>query len=171
MEVDHRLYPDLTVGLIGRYGLRLYNDVFAERDTHFYTVGPRVRYHAVQWLTMTLSSLYERGLADGRNQPQFSDDVSYDLYIVSFDTEIEFAPALTLELSYLYARKDFTSDLPGDSHVGRQDRTHQGRAELRYHISSRVSANLSFQQTQRSSTNALRDFNDSIVSIGGEYRF
>jgi hypothetical protein len=30
---------------------------------------------------------------------------------------------------------------------------------------------LGFQHTQRASTNALRNFNDTIVSIGGQYRF
>ena len=80
-------------------------------------------------------------------------------------------PARLLELGYIYTRKDFTSELTGDTHVGRKDRTHQGRAELQYQFTASFTGSLGFLYTQRSSTNALRDFNDSIVSIEGQYQF
>ena len=99
------------------------------------------------------------------------DDVSYYLHFLSFDSELQFTSRLTLTLTYVHARKSFTSDIIGDTHVGRQDVTHQGQAELRYQFSESAAAIVAFQRTQRSSTNALREFNDNIVSIGGEYRF
>ncbi|HEX5550336.1 MAG TPA: hypothetical protein VFX36_05870, partial [Nitrospira sp.] len=126
MELEQRLNQDITAALIGRYGLRLYNEAFAERDTHFYTVGPRVRYQAASAVGLTIAFLYERGLADGRNEPQLSDDVSYRLYLLSFETELRLANRTMLELGFIYTRKDFTSELTGDTHVGRKDRTHQG---------------------------------------------
>ncbi len=170
-EFERRLTDDVTAALVGRYGLRLYNEAFAERDTNFYSVGPRVAYRAVSWATFTLGYLYERGLADGGQEPQFMDDVSYYLHFLSFDSELQFTSRLTLTLTYVHARKSFTSDIIGDTHVGRQDVTHQGRAELRYQFSESTAALVAFQRTQRSSTNALREFNDNIVSVGGEYRF
>ncbi|MBK9112366.1 MAG: hypothetical protein IPM88_11980 [Nitrospira sp.] len=45
----------VTGTLITRYGLRRYNDSFAERNTNFFTVGPRVDYRALDWLTLTLT--------------------------------------------------------------------------------------------------------------------
>ena len=39
LEVDRRLTEDLSAALTGRYGLRLYGDAFAERDTQFYTAA------------------------------------------------------------------------------------------------------------------------------------
>lgn len=170
-EFERRVNNDLTATLVGRYGLRLYNDAFAERDTNFYSVGPRFDYRAASWITFTLGYLYERGLADGRNEPQFMDDVSYYLHFLSFDTELRLTSRLTLALMYAHARKTFTSTLIGDTHLDRQDFTHQGRAELRYQLTARAAAMLGFQRTQRSSTNTLREFNDTIVSIGAEYRF
>jgi hypothetical protein len=170
-EFEHRLNEDLTAALIGRYGLRLYNEAFSERDTHFYSVGPRLDYRATSWITFTLGYLYERGLADGRQEPQFMDDVSYYLHFLSFGTELRLTSKLALNLAYLHARKAFTSDIIGDTHVGRQDFTNQGLAELRYQFGANADAKLGYQRTQRTSTNTLREFHDNIFSIGGEYRF
>jgi len=55
--------------------------------------------------------------------------------------------------------------------MGRLDQTNQGLAELSYLLTPASQVTLRFQRTQRTSTNALRDFNDSIISIGGDYRF
>jgi hypothetical protein len=170
-EIERRLSEAVTVGLVGRYGLRLYNESFAERDTKFWTTGPRVDYRALTLLTFTLSYLYERGLADGRQQPQFMDDVSYYLHMLSAGTNVRLNSQLDLDLVYIYRLKTFTSGITGDTHVDRLDTTHQGVAELRYHVSSALTALLAFQYGKRTSTNVLRDFNDSIISLGGEYRF
>lgn len=170
-EFERRLSDSFTAVLISRYGLRHYNDSFAERDTRFYTAGPRIAYRATSRMTVTISYLYERGLADGREQVQFADDVSYDLHMLSLETTIHVSSHLELDLAYVHLRKTFTSGLPGDTHLGRFDQTHQGMAELRYHITPAAMALLSFQRGQRTSTNVLRDFNDSILSLGAQYRF
>ncbi|MDP1769630.1 MAG: hypothetical protein Q8L74_12640 [Nitrospirota bacterium] len=170
-ELERRLSDTVTASLIGRYGLRLYNQAFAERDTQFYTIGPRFAYRGMSWITVTLSYLYERGLADGREQVEFADDVSYYLHMFSLETMVHVSTGLDLDFSYGHLRKTFTSGLAGDTHVGRFDQTHQGTAELRYHLTPAATALISFQRSQRTSTNALRDFNDSILSLGAQYRF
>lgn len=170
-EVERRLSDRVTGTLVTRFGLRRYNEAFAERNTNFWTVGPRLDYHANKWLTLTLSYLYERGLADGHKEPQFADDVSYYLHMVSAGTEFRLHDQWDLGLTYIHRRKTFTSGIAGDTHVDRFDTTHQGIAELRYHISPAATAMLSFQYGKRTSTNVLRDFQDTIVSIGGQYRF
>lgn len=170
-EVERRLTQNLTGTLVTRYGLRRYNDSFAERDTNFGTVGPRIDYRAADWLTLMVTYLYERGLADGYEQPQFADDVSYYLHMVSAGLEFRLHREWDLGLTYIHRRKTFTSGIVGDTHVDRFDATHQGIAELRYHLSTAATAMLSFQYGKRTSTNVLRDFQDSIVSIGGQYRF
>lgn len=170
-EIERRLTDSVTGTLITRYGLRRYNDSFAERNTNFFTLGPRVDYRALEWLTVTLTYLYERGLADGHKDTQFADDVSYYLHMVSAGTEFRLNQQWDLGFTYIHRRKTFTSGLAGDTHVGRFDSTHQGIAELRYHMSAAATVMLSFQYGKRTSTNALRDFQDSILSIGGQYRF
>lgn len=171
MELEHRLTERWTATAIGRFGLRYYNEAFAERDTFFYAVGPQVSYQVVPWTTLTLGYLYERGLADGRNEPQFQDDVSYYLNMLSAGAEIRLLPKVTLSLMYLYLRKDFTSGIAGDPHVGRIDQTHQGWIELSYQLTIRATLTAGFQRTQRTSTNIDRNFQDSIFSVGVLYQF
>jgi len=171
MELEHRLSERWTATVIGRFGLRFYNEAFSERDTTFYAGGPQVSYWAASWVTLNLGYLYERGLADGRNEPQYQDDVSYVLNMFSAGTELRLLPQLTLSLMYLYLHKAFTSGIVGDPHVGRIDHTHQGWAELRYQLTARATLTASFQRTQRSSTAIDRNFQDSIFSIGGIYQF
>lgn len=99
------------------------------------------------------------------------DDVSYHLHHVSLGTELRLSSPLSLALIYTYQRKDFTSDFVGDTHFGRLDQTHQGLAELAYRLTSAATLSFAVQRTQRTSTFALRGFHDTIVSLGGEYRF
>ena len=78
---------------------------------------------------------------------------------------------LSLHLGYIYRRKDFTSELLGDTHLNRHDDIHQGMAEFRYRLTAATSLLASFQQTQGASTVVTRDFHDTIYSLGGSYRF
>jgi outer membrane protease len=170
-ELEHRANESWTLTLIGRYGLRLYNDAFSERDTTFWTIGSQVGYIVNPRMAVLLGYLYERGLADGRGNTQFNDDVSYRLHSVSAGTDLTLMESLSLHLAYIYRRKDFTSELLEDTHLNRQDNSHQGTSELRYRLNETASLSASFQQTQRTSTVMTRGFNDTIYSLGGSYRF
>lgn len=170
-ELEHRVNEAWTLTLIGRYGLRSYNEAFAERDTKFWTLGPQVQYAVNARVSLALGYLYELGLADGRGNTQFNDDVSYRLHAVSAGTDLALTESLFLHLAYIYRRKDFTSELIGDTHLNRHDDTHQGAAEMRYRVSQAAMLTLGFQHTRRNSTNVTRSFQDTQVSIGGQYRF
>lgn len=170
-EFEHRVNESWTLMLIGRYGLRSYNDAFAERDTTFWTLGSQVQYVVNPRMVVSLGYLYERGLADGRGNTQFNDDVSYRLHAASVGTDLTLIESLSLHLGYIYRHKDFTSDLLGDTHLNRHDDIHQGMAELRYRLTAATSLSASFQQTQGVSTVVTRDFHDTIYSLGGSYRF
>ena len=170
-ELEHRVNESWTLTLIGRYGLRSYNDAFEERDTKLWTLGTQVGYVVNPRIAVSLGYIYERGLADGRGNTQFNDDVSYRLYALSAGTDLTLIESLSLHLGYIYRRKDFTSDLLGDTHLNRHDNIHQGMAELRYRLTAATSLLASFQQTQGTSTVVTRDFHDTIYSLGGSYRF
>ena len=170
-ELEHRVNESWTLTLIGRYGLRFYNDAFAERDTKLWTIGSQVGHVVNPRMAVSLGYIYERGLADGRGNMQFNDDVSYRLHAVSAGTDLTLIESLSLHLVYIYRRKDFTSELLGDTHLNRHDNSHQGMAEFRYRLNGAVSLSASFQRTQRTSTVVTRDFNDTIYSLGGSYRF
>lgn len=143
-ELEHRVNESWTLTLIGRYGLRVYNDAFAERDTTFWTIGSEVGYVINPRMAVSLGYLYERGLADGRGNTQFNDDVSYRLHAVSAGTDLTLIEPLSLHVGYIYQRKDFTSALLGDTHLNRQDDSHQGMAEFRYRLNEAASLSVSF---------------------------
>lgn len=170
-QLERKLNEQWTATLIGRYGLRFYNEAFSERDTTFYTLGPRLQLQATSWATVTLDYLYERGLADGRNEPQFKDDVSYRQHFVSFGTVFQLTQPLSLELIYVYRQKQFTTDIPGDPLRGAVDTLHQGTAEVHYEISPAARLTFGYQRTQRSSNVITRDFLNNNISIGLQYRF
>jgi len=171
LEVERRLRENWALTLVGRYGLRFYNEAFAERDTRLWTVGPRIEWAARTWATLSLAYLYERGLADGRNEPQFSDDVSYRQHFVSFDTEFRLLAALSLKLTYVFRVVDYTSDLAGDPNQGRVDTTNQGVAELGYRLTPVALLTLGYQHTERTSNKAPAGFNNTNVWTGVQYRF
>ena len=171
VELERELADRWRGTLVSRFGLRSYNEAFAERNTTFWTVGPKVDFTASEWATLTLGYLYEGGLAEGRNQPQFQDDVSYRLHHVSAGTELRLRAELSLQLVYTYQRKDFTTDFVSDTHLDRHDDTHQGLVDLAYGLSPASVVSVGVQHTERTSTNALRSFKDTILYVSGEYRF
>ena len=118
-----------------RFGVRLYNAPFAQRDTHLWTVGPELMYALSKHVKLFVGYLFERGLADGRGDRQFNDDVSYDAHLASVGLDTEVSKSLSLHVSYIYKHYLFTTDLTGDpEHFNRRDDSHQGNIELRYKV-------------------------------------
>jgi len=171
MQVERNLNEQWMITLVGRYGLRFYNEAFSERDTTFYTIGPRIQYAPTRRAILTLDYLYERGLADGREEPQFRDDVSYRQHFISFGTLFQLTKPLSLELIYVYRHKQFTTDIIGDPLLGNVDHLHQGTAELHYDVSPAARVTLGFQRTQRNSSASSRDFVNTNTSLGLRYVF
>jgi hypothetical protein len=171
IEVERRLSQRWSLTLIGRGGLRLYNEAFAERDTTFWTLGPNVSLHVSERISASLGYLFERGYADGAGDVRFNDDVSYRLHVVSASVDAGLTDGLSLHLLYLYRRKDFTSELSADTHFNRHDDTHQGAAELRYVLTRAATLMFGAQRTQRTSTVETRSFQDTQVFLGAQYRF
>ena len=142
-EIEHRVNESWTLTLIGPYGPSVFNDAFAERDTKFWTTRftSRVRRHPR--MAVSIGYLYEQGLADGRGNIQFNDDVSYRLQAVSAGADFTLIEPLSLHVVSIYRRKDFTSELVGDTHLNRHDNSHQGMAEFRYRLTEVASLVLS----------------------------
>lgn len=112
--------------LLGRYGVRLYEDLFSQRDTHFWTIGPHLEWQATDQVEVALGYHYERGLSQGRQEPQFNDDVSYVNHYVTGEIGVEFAHAWKVEVGMHFERNDWTSGLPGDRRNGQYETVVQG---------------------------------------------
>jgi len=110
-------------------------------------------------------------LADGRQDVQFKDDISYRQHFASLGTTVQVSKSLSVTVGYAYRRKAFTSEIVGDSNRGVVDTTHQGSAELRYEVNQAAAMTLGFQRSQRSSNAGTRDFFNTNTSLGIQYRF
>lgn len=171
VQIERRLSESVIGTLVGRYGLRQFNDVFAERDTTFWSAGPQVDWIVGPRVTLSLAYLFEQGLADGREQTQFRDDVSYRQHFTSIGATVQLTEPLSLLVGYAYRRKEFTSEIAGDSNRGVVDTTHQGSAELQYRLSGAAIMTLGVQRSQRLSNVASREFFNTNTSLGIQYRF
>ena len=171
VQLERRLTEFVTATLVGRYGLRQFNESFAERDTLFWTSGPQLEWVVNSWFGLTTAYLYEQGFADGRQEVQFQDDVSYRQHFTSVGATAWVSPALSVTLGYGYRRKIFTSEIVGDSNRGVADTTHQGSVELRYEVSQTAAITLGVQRIQRASNVNARDFFNTNTSLGVQYRF
>lgn len=171
VQLERRLSESVIGTLVGRYGLREFNEVFAERDTTFWSAGPQVDWMVVPRVTLSLAYLFEQGLADGREQTQFRDDVSYRQHFTSIGATVQITEPLALLVGYAYRRKEFTSEIAGDSNRGVVDTTHQGSAEFQYRLSAAAVMTLGIQRSQRTSNVSSRDFFNTNTSFGVQYRF
>ena len=55
----HDVTPDLSVRLLGRYGMRRYNEAFSERDMNFWTIGLHADWRVALDLKLALSYHFE----------------------------------------------------------------------------------------------------------------
>src|SRR6185436_12943784 len=112
---------------------------------------------------------YERGLADGRNEPLVADDVSYINHYLAMSLSVKVDDRTSLFLGVDYERNNFTSGLQGDEHNGAKENLYQGEIELKHQLHNNVRLTVGFQRTQRDSTIDFRGGNDSNAWIGAEY--
>ncbi len=169
--IEREVVGDLRLRVLGRYGLRLYNNDFEQRDTHFWTVGPHIDWKIRPGVAFTMGYHYERGLADERNQSQFHDDVSYINHYVSTELEVEIRESTTMSLALHYERNNFTSDLQKDERNGATEDVWQGEVEIRHQVTDNTTLKSGFQRSQRKASFEPSTTIDVTVWIGGVYQF
>jgi hypothetical protein len=98
---------------------------------------------------MTVGYHYERGLAKGRHDPQFADDISYINHYVSTEWTARFSPQTPLKMAFHYESNIFTSDLVGDRRRGGAEEVYQVDVQWSHRLSDAWMASLGFQRSQR----------------------
>ncbi|HJR75571.1 MAG TPA: hypothetical protein VJ805_01320 [Nitrospiraceae bacterium] len=165
-RVEQRLTQTIEAALLTRYGIRRYNDAFAQRDLDFWTIGPHVQWRLSQRLKVGLSYHFERGLADGRHQPEFMDDVSYINHYVSADLDIEVTERWSLWLAFHYERNNWTSGIVGDERRGAHEDIYQGEAVLIRKLTETLRAYVGFQRSSRKQSFEAEHIKNTNVAIG-----
>ena len=167
----HDVTPDLSLRLLGRYGLRRYNEDFSERNTNFWTIGPHVDWRVAPKIKLGLSYHYERGLAEGRTQPQFEDDTSYINHYLSADADVELTERLSLLTAFHFERNIWTSGLAGDERNGAYENVYQGEVILTYRVTDSIQGFCEVQRSSRKESFESSSIRDTNVGIGLSARF
>jgi hypothetical protein len=170
-HLEGRPTEDLTLRLLTRYGSRDYNAAFSNRDTTLWTVGPHVEWAAARWLDVTAGYHYERGLADGRNQPQAKDDVSYINHYLALGLMIKPMEDHAIFLGADYEHNIFTSTIVGDERRGEKEDIYQWELEYRRTLGPRAVFTAGFQRSVRVSNIPARSVPDNNTWLGLEYKF
>ncbi|SEA63018.1 hypothetical protein [Nitrosospira multiformis] len=171
VRLEQRLSDDWEVRLLTRYGARLYNDPFAERDTTFWTVGPHLVWHATNRVNFTLGYHFEKGLADGRHQPVLKDDTSYTNHYVAFGLESEITERFGVQLGLHYERNNWLSSIEGDERKGGHETVIVGELNARYKLSERCRLRAGFQRSPRKQSFEEDVVYNTNVSVGVSYQF
>jgi len=171
LRLERNLSKQWEVRLLTRYGARLYNDEWAQRDTTFWTIGPHLVWHFMEHYALVAGYHYERGLADGRNQPQFEDDTSYVNNYVTIGLEAEVTERLSAEIGLHFERNDWTSGIEGDERKGGHETVWQGEFTLRYRVAERVAILAGFQRSQRKQSFEGEAVHNTNVALGASYTF
>jgi hypothetical protein len=171
VRLEQRLSNNWELRLLARYGARLYNEDFAQRDTTFWTIGPHLVWHMTEHITLVLGYHYERGLADGRNQPALQDDVSYINHYGALGLEAEVTERLGIELGFHYERNNWTSGIEGDERKGGHETVVLGEINARYRLSHQWAALIGFQRSQRKQSFEEGLVHNTNVTIGASYQF
>jgi len=170
-RIEHVLTPGLEVRLLGRYGMRRYNQSFSERNTDFWTIGPHVDWTIKPWVKLGLSYHYERGLAEGRNEPQFHDDVSYINNYLSADLDFDLTERLTLLTALHYELNIWTSNIVGDERYGAHENVYQGEAILVYRLTDSMRPFVGVQRSNRKQSFETEGAKNTNVGIGLNFVF
>jgi hypothetical protein len=171
IRLERNLSKDWEVRLLARYGARLYNDAFAQRDTTFWTVGPHLVWHFKERYALILGYHYERGLADGRNQPQFKDDTSYINNYMTIGLEAEVTERISVEAGLHFERNNWTSGIEGDERKGGHETVWEGELAWRYRVFERATVLASVQRAQRRQSFEHELVYNTNISLGATYSF
>ena len=167
----HDVTPDLSLRLLGRYGMRRYNEAFSERNINFWTIGPHVDWRVAPKIKLGLSYHYERGLAEGRNQPQFEDDTSYVNHYLSADADVELTERLSLHTVFHFEHNIWTSGLAGDERNGAYENIYQGEVILAYRLTDSIQGFGGVQRSSRKESFESSSIKNTNVGIGLSAQF
>ncbi len=171
LRVAQELTDGLELRLLGRYGTRRYNEKFQQRDLNFWTLGPHLAWQVGEGVQWVVGYHYERGTANGAEQPLLADDVSYTNNYVSTELEIEFAERFTLITGLHFERNDWTSALPGDERNGVFETIWQGEALLVYRITDETKVYGGVQHSSRSENIRAGNVPNTNVALGVQASF
>lgn len=171
VHIDQDLNENVTMRLLGRYGLRIYDAPFQHRDTEFWTVGPHLEWRINPAINLLLGYHYESGYASQHKAAHFPDDVSYINHLASMELSVRLLERLTADFIFDYEKNDFTTGNRLDEHYGAAEIVYQGEIELSYELSEHAGVKLGWQHGSRQLTTEGATINNNNIWLGVDYAF
>jgi hypothetical protein len=170
-HINKHLSEHLSVRLLGRYGLRNYDDPFGYRDTRFWTIGPHLEWEISSGLELLLGYHYERGKANQHQARVLQDDISYNNHYASAELKIPLLDKLSAVLIFDYEHNIFTSRYEEDIHHNATENIYQGELELLYELNQATTIKLGWQHGTRKFNFENKNVRNNNVWLGIEYGF
>lgn len=171
IELERKFLENVTVRVLTRYGARLYNEAFSQRNTNFWTIGTHAEWEVRPGIEFMIGYHYERGLAAGRKQPEFGEDLSFFTHYVEADVRVRVTERASIRLGFDFERNTFTSGLPEDDFRGATEHIYQGEAEARYELSKAIDLTLGYLRGQRKFSFEENSVTVNTVWLGSAIRF
>lgn len=171
LRVRQTLTDGLDLRLLGRYGSRRYAKPFAQRNLDFWTLGPHLEWRILESVRFVLGYHFERGTAEGQDQPLLADDVSYKNNYASTELEFELPLNLSLITGLHFERNDWTSTLAGDERNGVFETIWQGEALLIYRLDETTRLYGGVQHSSRSENASPDSILNTNAAFGVQARF
>ena len=114
---------------------------------------------------------YERGLADGRHNPQIGEDTSYATHYVEVELEGRVTDKLTLLGGFDLERTNYTSGLPGDDFLGAHEKIYQGDVLARYQLTETLAISVGYLHGRWKLSYEEETARINTVTVGSLFRF
>ena len=170
-HINYELSDNLSVRLLGRFGLRQYKRPFKHRDTQLWTLGTHVEWQFFPGCELMLGYHYERGRTDHDRNSELQDDVSYNNHYVSAELIFPLYQRLSAALIVDYEHNVFTSDFHDDIHHNAIENNVQGEIELFYTLNADARLTLGWQFGNRKFNFENDSVNNHNAWLGFEYEF
>lgn len=171
VELERKLLENLSIRGLARYGDRSYNESFAHRNTRFWTLGTHVMWEIKPGIGLVVGYHYERGLADGRHNPQIGEDISYVTHYIEAELEARVTDKLTLIGGFDLERTSYTSGIPGDDFLGTRERIYQGEVMARYQLTEALALSVGYLHGRWKLSYEDEAAKINTVTVGSLFRF
>jgi len=171
VELERKLLENLSIRGLTRYGDRSYSENFAYRDTRFWTLGTHVMWEINPRVGLVVGYHYERGLADGRHNPQIGEDISYFAHYVEAELETRVTDRLTLICGFDFERTNYTSGFRGDDFRGTHEGIYQGEVLARYQLTEALGLSIGYLHGQWKLSYEEKAAQINTATFGSQFRF
>ena len=171
VELERKVFVNLNLRALGRYGNRSYNRNFTHRDTDFWTAGAHLEWAIRPGMEFVLGYHFERGLTDGRNRIQFEDDIAYRSSYASAEMTTHFTEKAMVVLGFDFEHNLFTSSHIDEERRNGNEKIFVGDINARYKLSRNVDLTIAYQHAQRKLTFEDKAAVVNTVMAGSVFRF